>query len=82
MKPRSNWRRPAVFVATLLLASLAAANPGSPDAVIAGAVDELTEKLSGRRDELAENRDELYALINEVLLPRFDRKLAAQLVLA
>jgi phospholipid transport system substrate-binding protein len=82
MKPRSNWRRPAVFVATLLLASLAAANPGSPDAVIAGAVDELTERLSGRRDELAENRDELYALINEVLLPRFDRKLAAQLVLA
>jgi phospholipid transport system substrate-binding protein len=82
MKPRSNWRRPAVFVATLLLASLAAANPGSPDAVIEGAVDELTEKLSGRRDELAENRDELYALINEVLLPRFDRKLAAQLVLA
>ena len=82
MKPRSNRRRPAVFVATLLLASLAAANPGSPDAVIEGAVDELTEKLSGRRDELAENRDELYALINEVLLPRFDRKLAAQLVLA
>lgn len=82
MKPRSDWRGPAVFVATLLLASLAAASPGSPDAVIEGAVDELTEKLSGRRDELAENRDELYALINEVLLPRFDRKLAAQLVLA
>ena len=82
MKTLSNWRQPAVFVAALLLSSLAAANPGSPDAVIAGAVDELTERLSGRRDELAENRDELYALINEVLLPRFDRKLAAQLVLA
>jgi phospholipid transport system substrate-binding protein len=41
-----------------------------------------TEKLGGRREELAENRDELYALIDEVLLPRFDRKLAAQLVLA
>jgi phospholipid transport system substrate-binding protein len=82
MKTLSNWRQPAVFVVALLLSSLAAANPGSPDAVIAGAVDELTEKLSGRREELAENRDELYALINEVLLPRFDRKLAAQLVLA
>ena len=79
---RIDWRRPAVFVAALLLASLAAASPGSPDAVIEGAVDELSEKLSGRREELAENRDELYALINEVLLPRFDRKLAAQLVLA
>ncbi len=82
MKARSDWRRPAVVVTALLLASLAAASPGAPDAVIEGAVDELTERLSGRREELAENRDELYALINEVLLPRFDRKLAAQLVLA
>ena len=82
MKIRIDWRRPAVFVTALLLAALAAASPGSPDAVIAGAVDELTAKLSGRKDELAENRGELYALINEVLLPRFDRKLAAQLVLA
>lgn len=43
---------------------------------------ELTEKLSGRKEELAEDRDALYALINDILLPRFDRKLAAQLVLA
>jgi phospholipid transport system substrate-binding protein len=59
-----------------------AANPGSPDAVIEGAVTELTEKLSGRKEELAEDRDALYAMINDILLPRFDRKLAAQLVLA
>ena len=82
MKARIDWRRPALLIAALLLASLAAANPGSPDAVIVGAVNELNEKLSGRKAELAENREELYALINEVLLPRFDRKLAAQLVLA
>ena len=82
MKARIDWRRPALLIAALLFASLAAANPGSPDAVIVGAVNELNEKLSGRKDELAENREELYALINEVLLPRFDRKLAAQLVLA
>jgi phospholipid transport system substrate-binding protein len=66
----------------LLFASTVIADLGSPDAVIEGAVTELSEKLSGRKDELAENRDELYALINDVLLPRFDRKLAAQLVLA
>ena len=82
MKARIDWRRPALLIAALLFASLAAANPGSPDAVIVGAVNELNEKLSGRKAELAENREELYALINEVLLPRFDRKLAAQLVLA
>lgn len=82
MKARIDWRHPAAFIATLLLASTAVADPGPPDAVIEGAVDELSEKLSGRKDELTENRDELYELINEVLLPRFDRKLAAQLVLA
>ena len=82
MTVRTDWRRPSLLVAVLLLGSLAAASPGSPDAVIEGAVVELTEKLSGRKEELAQNRDELYALIDAVLLPRFDRKLAAQLVLA
>jgi phospholipid transport system substrate-binding protein len=82
MKARIDWRRPALFIVALLLGSQVAANPGSPDAVIEGAVAELTERLSGRKDELAEDRDQLYALIDEVLLPRFDRKLAAQLVLA
>jgi phospholipid transport system substrate-binding protein len=83
MKARIDWYRPAAFLAALLLlSSAAAADPGPPDAVIAGAVTELTEKLSGRKEELAEDRDELYALINDILLPRFDRKLAAQLVLA
>lgn len=77
-----NWYRPVALLAALLLAAAAAANPGSPDAVIEGAVTELNEKLSGRKDELSEDRDALYALINDILLPRFDRKLAAQLVLA
>jgi phospholipid transport system substrate-binding protein len=79
---RTSWRLPAAFVACLLMASAVIANPGPPDALIEGAVAELSEKLSGRKEELAENRDELYALINDILLPRFDRKLAAQLVLA
>lgn len=42
----------------------------------------LTEKLDGRKAELAADRKSLYALIDEMLLPRFDRKFAAQLVLA
>ena len=82
MTARINWYLPAALVACLLLASAVVADPGPPDAVIEGAVTELTEKLTGRREELADNRDELYDLINNILLPRFDRKLAAQLVLA
>jgi phospholipid transport system substrate-binding protein len=82
MKRRIDSFLKAACLAAVLLLSTATANPGSPDAVIEGAVTELTDKLSGRKEELAEDRDALYALINDILLPRFDRKLAAQLVLA
>lgn len=82
MMARTRTTRAVFAAAVLLLATAAVGDPGSPDAVIEGAVAELAEKLDGHKTELAENRDELYALIDEVLLPRFDRKLAAQLVLA
>jgi len=75
---------------TLLLSGLlalvaalpATAQDQSPNEVIESAVLELAEKMAGREDELAKDRESLYALIDEVLLPRFDRKFAAQVVLA
>jgi phospholipid transport system substrate-binding protein len=54
----------------------------SPNAVIEDAAKLLDEAVKGRRDELAADREALYALIDDILLPRFDRKYAAQLVLA
>lgn len=72
----------AALMVAALLATGAIADPGAPDEVIAGAVVELTDKLDGRKDELAQDKVALYSLIDEILLPRFDRKLAAQLVLA
>ena len=42
----------------------------------------LAEQIDGREEELAENRQELYDIIDGILLPRFDRRFAAQLVLA
>ena len=53
----------------------------SPNDVIEEAAKELDVALEGRRDELKSNKPELYALIDKILLPRFDRKYAAQLVL-
>lgn len=53
----------------------------SPNSVIEDAAKELDSALQGRRDELKKNKPELYALIDKILLPRFDRKYAAQLVL-
>jgi len=54
----------------------------SPNTVIEESVALLTEKLDGRKEELAADRQALYALIDEILLPRFDRRFAAQVVLA
>ena len=53
----------------------------SPNDVIQSATEELAVELEGRKVELAENKPELYALIDKMLLPRFDRRYAAQLVL-
>lgn len=63
-----------IFLATGALAQ-------SPNEVIQAAADELAVELDGRKAELANNRAELYALIDKILLPRFDRRYAAQLVL-
>jgi len=74
------------FLLSITLAALTAlpaiADDSTPTAVIESAVALLAEKMDGRQEELASDRDSLYALIDEVLLPRFDQKFAAQMVLA
>ena len=69
-----------VTLAMLLLS--VAAQATTPNEFIVDAVDALAGKMDGRRDELAADSESLYALIDEILLPRFDRRLAAQQVLA
>lgn len=54
----------------------------SPNAVIEESVALLNEQLEGRREELANNMQALYEIIDGILLPRFDRRFAAQVVLA
>jgi phospholipid transport system substrate-binding protein len=70
----------------LALVALSVAAPqvlaATPSEFVAEAVDVLATKLDGQRKELADDPVALYALIDEVLLPRFDRKTAAQQVLA
>jgi phospholipid transport system substrate-binding protein len=73
-----------LLLATLFLVFPAVASVAndSPNFVIEESVTLLTDKLDGRRDELAEDRAALYEIIDEILLPRFDRRFAAQVVLA
>ena len=54
----------------------------SPNAVIEEVVDILDKELSERKDELASDAEALYALIDSILLPRFDRTNAAKAVLS
>ncbi|MDJ0750941.1 MAG: ABC transporter substrate-binding protein [Woeseiaceae bacterium] len=75
-------RKTLIAIAAILLSPVALATDSSPNAVIESSVTLLTEKLDGRKQELAENRSELYAVIDEILMPRFDRRFAAQVVLA
>lgn len=74
----------AILMSAVLALSFVApalAQEQSPNDVIETAVQSFAEKMDGRQDELAEDREAFYALIDEVLLPRFDRKYAAQVVL-
>jgi phospholipid transport system substrate-binding protein len=46
----------------------------TPNEFIGSIVDELAERMEGRRDELLDDPATLNALIDEVLLPRFDQE--------
>jgi phospholipid transport system substrate-binding protein len=76
----------ALFAFSVAAPQVHAATPQVPDITpnefITEAVKVLAKKLDGRRSELADDPEALYALIDEVLLPRFDRKGAARAVLA
>lgn len=71
------------FLASVLLLFWAgAANAMTPDEFIKEAVDLVAEKVNGRKDELAADSAALYAVVDDILLPRFDRRFAAGQVLA
>jgi len=74
-------------MATLALGALAAgpaahaAPERSPEQVIRDASELTMEAIVDRREELKADRQALFALIDEVLLPRWDRQYTGQLVM-
>ena len=66
------------LVLTAGLSSGSVAAEETPNEVVESAVALFAESLDGRREELAADRAALYELIDEILLPRFDRKFAAK----
>lgn len=81
-------RRQNIFAGLLMLALLpagaasAADEAEGPQQVIEGAANEVLEVMEGRREELREDPQELYSIVEKILLPHFDIEYAAQLVLA
>jgi len=70
----------ATVFSAFAFATIAISAP-APNAVVEEAVALLAERLDGRKDELTTDKQALYALIDDILLPRFDREYAAALVL-
>jgi len=72
-------------LATVVICFGMAASPvwagAEPVEVITEAVELLTEGLDTRKDEFIADNDALYAFIDGILLPRFDREFAAGAVL-
>lgn len=79
--------RMKLAVATLAMGAFAAgpmaqAEPErSPEQVIRDASELTLEALEGRRDELTADREALFHVIDEILLPRWDRNYTGQLVM-
>ncbi|MCC5794404.1 MAG: ABC transporter substrate-binding protein [Chromatiales bacterium] len=72
-----------LFVPLLLALSLTvrAESPPDPNVLVEQTVQKIARALDGRQRELERDLDELYRLIDEILLPRFDTETAARLVL-
>jgi phospholipid transport system substrate-binding protein len=77
----SGWVKKIALVSAIGLLGVVAAMADSPVTVIEQGAQQLEQKLAGRRDALRKDKTALYALIDEMLLPRFDRDYAARLVL-
>ncbi len=52
-----------------------------PYELVEEAIVLLDQAIDGHRDELANDQEALFALINEILLPRINRRYSAQLIL-
>ena len=60
--------------------ALAETQPG-PEQVIREASELTLQAIEGRRDELKNNREALFDIVDEVLLPRWDRSATGQAVM-
>lgn len=71
-----------MLMLALLPAGAAVAAGNEPQQVIESAANRVLDAMEGRRDELRDNPQELYEIVEEILLPHFDTEYASRLILA
>ena len=68
--------------AALAAVSTAGAAPVPPDEVVKTTTERLQKEIGAREKEFRTDQTKLYAFVDEVIVPKFDTKYIAQLILA
>lgn len=72
----------SVVLGMVVIASdVSLASDPTPNEIVETAAQSVLDAIDGKREHLKEHPEELYSLIEEVLVPRFDRAYSARLVL-
>lgn len=69
-------------VLALAAASASAAAPIPPDQVVKETTDRIQKEIDAREAEFKKDPKKLYAFVDEVIVPKFDTRYIAQLILA
>ena len=77
---RGSWI--AAFAALACLATAAHAAPTPPDEVVKTTTERLQKEIAAREKEFRADPKKLNAFVDEVIVPKFDTKYIAQLILA
>jgi phospholipid transport system substrate-binding protein len=76
---RTFW---AACVASLAVSLAAIAAPVPPDEVVKATTAQLQTEISKREKEFRADKRKLYAFVDQVIVPKFDSRYIAQLILA
>jgi phospholipid transport system substrate-binding protein len=71
-----------IAAAAALVATSAAAAPAPPDQVVKETTAQLQGEIAKREKEFRGNPQKLYGFVDQVIVPKFDTKYIAQLILA
>jgi len=79
MNTRGLW---VAAIAALVNLSVATAAPVPPDEVVKTTTERLQKEIAAREKEFKADQGKLYAFVDDVIVPKFDTKYIAQLILA